>query len=173
MKKLDETIVNKYLDNELNAAEISSLKDYLNEDESLLDEFRIYESVHHALKSLSHETAPDISDAVMARVGKKSMVSDAKILNLVVLFFSTGIIAGFGYLLFLYGIDTGIKIPEINPSLVEGVISTVSIYTSEIFNNNVITFVGMALGFIALSLVYVLYEHHKQIKSLVQHHDLG
>lgn len=170
MKKITDEILNKYIDNELSAAEIEELKNLLSLNPDDLDKLTALRFVHSSLRKLEHDKAPDhIASSIMSRIEAISIVKGRSFsfFYWIVGVFSLMIIGLFGYILSLIS-----PTESESSSIVDGItnyFSSFSISFNFGLSSNLILLIGASLSIILLIAFYFLVVSHREFKNSLSH----
>lgn len=169
MKNINDGLLNKYLDDELNREEKDLVKTAI---ENSLEVKRRYEAllkVHNLFKSIEEESPSiDFTKLVMKKLGNKSAIAQQQKYFLLSILSLLGlVILGItGYV--LYQVISSIQ-PTQSSEIVTTYSQELGDYVSNLFGQKNITILGSVLSFIMLISGYFLYDYQKHSKKNFSH----
>ena len=169
MKNINDELLNKYLDGELDQKEIELVRISI---ESSLEVKKRYEALlkaHNLLNSIEEESPSiDFTKLVMKKLGRKSAIAQQQKYFLLSILSLLGlIILGItGYVLFQV-------ISSMQPTQSSEMVTTytkdLGDYISNLFGQKNLTIFGSVLSFIMLISGYFLYDYQKHSKKNFSH----
>jgi hypothetical protein len=171
MSKLNDDLLNDYVDNILSSSKVNEINKIINEDETELSRLRAHKFVHQTLKEIPIEEAPkNISQLVMSKITETiSFDSQASNFFKIVIGFFVIIISA----LLIYSFQVQIE-TEGNTSFqfferFLHSLSTVLPNLPNIFSNSSITIIGSALIIILFIASFYMVESHFHFKKKLDH----
>ncbi len=170
MKKITDEILNKYIDNELSAAEIEELKNLLSSNPDELDKLKVLRFVDSSLRTMEHDKAPDhIAGSILSRIEALSIVKGKSFYFFywIVGVFSIMIIGLFGYILSLIS-----PAESDGSSVLDNVVNYLSSFSISFnigLSSNLILLIGASLSIILLIAFYFLVVSHREFKNSLSH----
>lgn len=170
MKKITDEILNKYIDNELSAAEIEELKNLLSSNPDELDKLNVLRFVDSSLRTMEHDKAPDhIAGSILSRIEALSIVKGKSFYFFywIVGVFSIMIIGLFGYILSLIS-----PAESDGSSVLDNVVNYLSSFSISFnigLSSNLILLIGASLSIILLIAFYFLVVSHREFKNSLSH----
>lgn len=172
MKKVNNELLNDYIDNLLDTSKIKEVNNLINEDEETLKHLKALKSVDESLHHLEVTPAPPgFTERVMKLIISRSK-STVKSINYyfisVLGFFSIAIISVIVY---------AYKITDVKTDTSEkvNILDTATNFIKDnlpnwksLFSNNNVIMLGMVLTIILLLSGYFMFESHKNFKNKLQ-----
>ncbi len=169
MKVTDE-LLNKLIDDELNAREIEELHNLIKHDEIALSKVKAHQMVDSILKKIDVELAPeDTTSIIMERISNSLLVKEKKngFFKFVLSVFVFLIIFVFGYIFSISGktqvTESSSKYSEISDKIVE-FFSSINVA----LDNELILIIGGLLSILLLISGYFMLEEHRSFKQKLE-----
>lgn len=169
MKILNDEILNKYIDNELNEFESKELKEAINSNPEAQKKLNAHEMVDIILRKLETEKAPaGINEYVMNRILNISASKESKnyFFISIVSFFFVIFLSVIGFLLSQMEFDnTG---SEAGLGIKEKISNRISEYIPQmpaILDSSSLLFIGGSLTIVLLISGYFIIENHRSFKN--------
>ncbi len=169
MKRLNNDVLNKYVDNELDEFEINELKEIINSNPEAQKQLNAHEMVDIILRKLEAKKAPaGINQFVMDKIlnipQSKSKVNYFFVSVIVV--FTTLIFSSLGYL--LSQVNFGESSSSTSLGVKEKIANFVSDYIPQVpalLDTSTLLFIGGSLTVVLLISGYFIIENHRSFKS--------
>ena len=167
--KLTDEMINKYLDNDLTAAETEELKNAISDDRENLHNLKLYKFIEEEIPKLKIYSAPvSITGIIMNRIseGIAKKYRKNNFFYFVVSFFAVGILAFSGFAIFNqnnvaagnnYFDDTLRHVTNNLPTL-----QNISM------TNETMLIIGAGLTLIFLLSAFFLFDSHRSIKNEIE-----
>jgi hypothetical protein len=169
MMKIDDELLNRYIDNELEDAELSELKSILDKDEEVLNRLKALRTVDNALRKIETELAPNgFTDKLMNKISMASKVVKPKVSYFFVMVISLFSIAIITTLVFAFkNLKTDESSSKVEPifNQIKDFASKNSGFLGSIFKDNAVLAIGTTLSLILLFSAYFSFESHKNFKN--------
>jgi hypothetical protein len=169
MNNINDEILNKYLDEELNREEMNRVRIAIENSPELKKKYETLLSVNALLRDVESESPSiDFTKRVMGKIEiKKASAHQQKYFLFTVLSFLGLIVCGItGYV--FYEIITSIHSSETS-GLVSNYSNTIGDYLSALFEKKNLSIFGSVLSFIMLVSGYFLYDYQKHSKKNFGH----
>jgi len=169
MKYLNDELLNKYIDNELNLEEKELVKTSIERSLEVRKRYETLLKAHSLFKSLGEESPSiDFTKLVMNKLNKKSVLAQQQKYFLLSILSILGVaIAGItGYA--LYQVISSIQ-PSQSSEFVTTYSKDIGDYVSNLFGQKNLTILGSVLSFIMLISGYFLYDYQKHSKKDFSH----
>lgn len=166
---IDDELLNKYLDDELNLEEKELVKTSIEGSLEVRKRYEVLLKAHIIFKSIEVEsTSIDFTKLVMNKLNRKSvLVQQQKYFLLSILSILGMVIAGItGYA--LYQVISSIE-PSQSSEFVTTYSKDLGDYVSNLFGQKNLTILGSVLSFIMLISGYFLYDYQKHSKKNFSH----
>ncbi len=165
---LSDEILNKYVDNELSAEELSEVSEHINACTECLSKLKAQRVVEHQLKRIENFTLSDsFTNLVMTKINVSAIHKPKKsyFMRFIFSFFALSCLA---ILIFIFA-----NMPEVNNSgeyskwfdnageFINGVFSA----NQKLFSQKTISLIGSMLTIILLATGYFIYDFHKRFKN--------
>jgi len=159
---INNDILNRYLDGDLNSKEIDEVNRALDNSTELKKEFDALSRIHNILsKQQVDQTKSDFTNLVMLKIRKKSKSeNEQKIFLITILFFFGVITLGIvGFV--LYQILSTVPSTADSTNTLNSLGKNLNNFFSDLFSKNRITLFGSILSFVMLVSAYFLFEFQK------------
>lgn len=169
MNNINDELLNKYLDDELNREEKDLVKTAIENSSEVKRRFEALLKAHNLLNSIEEESPSiDFTKLVMNKLNKKSVVAkQQKFFLLSILSLLGLVILGItGYA--LYQVISTIQ-PVQSSEIVTNYSKDIGDYVSNLFGQKNLTIFGSVLSFIMLISGYFLYDYQKHSKKNFSH----
>lgn len=169
MIHLNDEILNRYTDNELDSDELARVNEHLKICHDCLSRLKAQRIVEQQLRAIdTYHLSSDFTKLLMHKIEKVSFHYKPRksyFFRFIFSFFLLSALSVVGFLL--------INIPTAQPDSetsiwirsVNGVISYISAYYRNIFTGRDTPIITTILTFAILISIYVMYESHRQLKS--------
>ncbi len=168
MKILNDEILNKYIDNELNEFEIKELKEIINSDPEAEKKLNAHEMVDTILRKLEVDEAPKwINEFVMNKILKipKAKKSTKNLFVSIMSLFSVIVVGTLGYL--FSQLEFEFAASESGLGAREKIFNFVSEYIPQmpnIIDDSSVLYIGLSLTMLLLISGYFIVESHRNFK---------
>lgn len=169
MKKVNDELLNRYIDDELSVNEIDELEKELAVNPDLVDRLKALKMTDMVLKNMEHDSAPkNVVNRIMQKIESVSSVKNQKpyFLYGIGAFIAVIALAVIGIVISL------IPAESVDSSPIEPFMDKVTIAVSEnasiiseVLQNPVILLIGASLTLISLIAAYYLFDSHKSFKK--------
>jgi cytochrome b subunit of formate dehydrogenase len=169
MNNINDELLNKYLDDELNREEKDLVKTAIENSSEVKRRFEALLKAHNLLNSIEEESPSiDFTKLVMNKLNKRSVIARQQKYFLFSILSLLGlIIAGItGYA--LYQVISSIQ-PVQSSEIVTNYSKDIGDYVSNLFGQKNLTIFGSVLSFIMLISGYFLYDYQKHSKKNFSH----
>ena len=170
--KVTNELLNKLIDDELNAREIEELHNLIKHDEMSLSKVKAHQMVDSVLKKMDVELAPeDTTSIIMERISNSLLVKEKKngFFKFVLSVFVFLIIFVIGYIISIAGetqvTESSPKYSEYTDKIVE-FFSSISIS----FDNELMLIIGGVLSVMLLISGYFMLEEHRSFKHKIENY---
>lgn len=167
MKKRTDELLNKYLDNELDSAELNEFTSMLENDENVVKGLKAMKAVEQSVKQIEFENAPaDITSIVMRKIASAGSVKRSNwFFWVVVSVFLIAIAAVTYYSVQQYqpspeGIGAGKTVETVKTFFGEQAKAV-----NSLLKGADIKFIGTVLSLLILIAGYFIYETHRNFKN--------
>ena len=169
MKKYDE-LINKYLDNELNLAEVNNINDLIKEDADFKLNFATHKYVHENLIDLPvHSVSDNFAEKLMSRILSSISVKYKKS------YFFRGIISVLTVMLFVIlflFFFYALNLPVVKNSITgleesQNLLKPFLIKFKQVLSTNIFKTVSAAIGFIILLGFYFTFNSFKDFRNRI------
>ncbi len=166
MKTVNDEILNKLIDNELNSSEINELHKLIKENDSLLSKTKAHQMVDSVLKKLELETAPEgTTDMIMKKISESVLKKERK--NGFYKFIMGGLVASavlaVGFVL-SSNQATENSSSQYLDTFKTKVVQYFTSYSANV-NSDLLLIITSALTVIVLISGYFIFEEHKSFKQ--------
>lgn len=169
--KIDDEIINKYLDNDLSGAELVEFTKVLSEDPYALRNLKLYKFIEIKIPNLIIYPAPTgISEFVMNRITERVSLKYQKnsFFYYVISFFSAAIIALLGFAFYSDNkIESGKNYFDQGIAFVSKNLPPLK---NTAFTNETMLIVGAGLTLLFLFSGFFLFDSHKSIKNKIENY---
>lgn len=169
MNRLDDEILNKYIDGELSLTEVQSVMKILNESESDRERYLVLSKIHQGLKSVREEQISssftlNLMEKIKAKYGVRK--KDKYFLFSISSVMVGMIILLLGYI-FSIAFSSTAQSQGQNQLLNNSVnfIQTFSIDLIKIFSKADFSIIGTVISIVMLGIAYVFYENLRSMKQ--------
>ncbi len=169
MKNINDELLNKYLDEELNREEMNQVKTAIENSPELKKKYEALLSVNTFLKSVESDLpSADFTKKVMGKIKtRKASELQQKYFLFTILSLLGLIVCGITVYVF-YEIIISIQASE-SSDLVSNYSNTIGDYFSSFFGKKNLSIFGSVLSFIMLVSGYFLYDYQKHSKKSFGH----
>ena len=169
MNNINDELLNRYIDNELDNVELSELKAALDNDAEAVARLKALRTVDNSLKQMQNETAPaGLTEKLMIKIQSATKIVKPKISYFfisVLSVFSIAILA-----IVIFALRT-IKVNNSKSGL-DPIFEHIQVFVSKnlgffdlMFKNNAILLIGTMLAVVMLFTAYFTIEAHKNFKN--------
>ena len=169
MNNINDELLNRYIDNELDNVELSELKAALDNDAEAVARLKALRTVDNSLKQMQNETAPaGLTEKLMIKIQSATKIVKPKISYFfvsVLSIFSIAILA-----IVIYALRT-VKINN-SKSALDPIFEQIQVFASKnlsffdlMFKNNAILLIGTMLAVVMLFTAYFTFESHKNFRN--------
>lgn len=169
MNKLNDELLNNYIDNELDAASIKEIKEKINNNEELLKNLKALKSVDESLKQIEVFPAPTgFTEKIMKLILSKSKSSVQKVNYFFVSVLSLFAVAIVSVLIIAYKLIEKSSGSTSSESVLDKTLTFIkekSPNWQSLFTNDSIVMLGTVLTIILLISGFFMFESHKNFKN--------
>lgn len=169
MIKINDDLLNRFLDNELSNEEKDFILREIEKSTELKKRYEVLLKTHLLLKNINPDfPSIDFSKIVMQKISKRvtSESQQKRFLFIILSLFGIAIIGSVGYL--FYQIISTIQLSNSN-DIISNYSNTIRDYFSAIFKKENISIIGSVLSFIMLISGYFLYNYWKNSQKNFSH----
>ena len=169
MKNINDELLNKYLDKELNPEEMDEVKAAIKNSVELKKKYEALLTADNLLKSIGTDIVPgDFSKKIINKIRNKKLLAQQQkyFLFTVLSFFGLLVLGITGYV--FYEIISSVQVNE-SSEVITTYSKTVGDYFSSLFGKKNLSILGSVLSFIMLASGYFLYEYQKHSKKNFSH----
>lgn len=169
MKNINDELLNKYLDEELNPEEMDEVKAAIKNSVELRKKYEALLTADNFLKSIETDIVPgDFSKNIINKIrNMKLLAQQQKYFVFAVLSFFGLLVLGItGYV--FYEIISSVQVNE-SSEIVTIYSNSIGDYISSLFGKKNLSILGSVLSFIMLVSGYFLYEYQKHSKKNFSH----
>ncbi len=169
MNKINDEMLNRYIDNELDSEELSELKTELEKNSDAVTRLKALQTVDNSLRQMQNDLAPQsFTEKLMSKIQSVAQSAKPKVSYFfisIISIFSVGIVS-----LLIFAIE-GMKTEDAKSNL-DPVFQQVKEFAGKnlgfieiMFKTNTILLVGAMLAVIMLFTAYFTFESHKNFKN--------
>jgi anti-sigma factor RsiW len=169
MDEINDELLNKFLDKELEQADVLRIEKAISNSEDLRKRYQALKAVHHNLmKMKAEETSPEFLNQVMSKLKKRgyNFKQQNYFLAAMYLVFMGGAIALVGYI--MYGIFSTSAGSGNTSGVIDSTLhqfSNMTLSIKNFFNHTNISLIGSILAFTIIISGYLLFESFKNSKT--------
>jgi len=168
MSEINDELLNKYIDNELESGELAGLKSAMDNDTDALARLKALRAIDSTLRQMQNEPAPDgFTDKLMNKISAAAKIVQPKISYFFITIVSIFSLAILALLIFAF---QGMKIDDTKSNL-DPFFQQIKEFAGKnfgfldiIFKNNAVMLIGALLALILLFTAYFTVESHKNFK---------
>lgn len=169
MNNINDELLNRYIDNELDNVELSELKAALDNDAEAVSRLKALRTVDNSLKQMQNETAPTgLTEKLMIKIQSATKIVKPKISYFFISVLSIFSIAILAIVIFAL---RNVKVDN-SKSVLDPIFEQIQVFASKnlnffdlMFKNNAILLIGAMLAIIMLFAAYFTIESHKNFKN--------
>jgi hypothetical protein len=169
MDEINDELLNKFLDKELDPADILRVEKEISNSEDLRKRYQALKTVHHGLMKMeAEETSHEFLNKVMTKLNRRGYYFKQQnyFLAAIYLVFMGGAIALVGYIMYgMFSVNTETAYAS---DIIDSTLVQFSNFTSSIknyFNDTNISLIGSILAFTLIISGYLLFESFKNSKT--------
>jgi len=170
--KVTNELLNKLIDDELNAREIEELHNLIKHDEMALIKVKAHQMVDSLLKKIDVELAPeDTTSIIMERISNSLLVKEKKngFFKFIISSFIILILFVFGYILSISGETQAAETPSKYSEITNEIVKFFSSFSLSL-NNELLLIIGGVLSILLLISGYFMLEEHRSFKQKLENY---
>ena len=170
--KVTNELLNKLIDDELNAREIEELHNLIKHDEMALIKVKAHQMVDSLLKKIDVEFAPeDTTSIIMERISNSLLVKEKKngFFKFIISSFIILILFVFGYILSISGETQATETPSKYSEITNEIVKFFSSFSLSL-NNELMLIIGGVLSILLLVSGYFMLEEHRSFKQKLENY---
>ncbi|HMN18356.1 MAG TPA: hypothetical protein PKD03_12140 [Ignavibacteriaceae bacterium] len=168
MNNINDEMLNKYIDKELNAEQIRIIDEAIKNSPELKSRYLALVNADSVLRKMNFESVtPDFTRSVLQRIQRRKLLAKQQKHFLFAVISLLGIIT-LGIVVYLFYQIISLASPE-SDKIVTTYSKDLGDYFSNLFGKKNISIFGSVLSFIMLVSSYFLYEYQKKSKNNFNH----
>jgi hypothetical protein len=169
MTKIDDELLNRYIDNELDGVELSELKSILDKDEEALARLKALRTVDNSLRHIETELAPNgFTEKLMDKISTASKMVKPKVSYFFVTIISIFSVAIISTIVFAFkNLKTNESQSNANPVFdqIKDFANKNFSFLESLFKENAVLTIGTMLSLILLFAAFFSFESYKNFKN--------